>query len=239
MPARSAVERQQARKRQRSAAAPRGISAARPTLSNCNSAASEAREPSRGTPRKKKCPAPSQLHSFAKNAQGVGSETRITLPGETGDKVSGGRDAHDAQGRHHGVRRTAQSAEAGINKGESCQGERKEKYEKDTEGLGNFGHRRRRLGTHSFPLLATKCERVKRTSPRISTPMPAAMNKFCAKNGRSSTKAAKTMNPPRWHHEESGNFHSSTPSIYQNKCGANGKPSVRPEARPIDYFYRT
>ena len=60
------MERQQARRRQRSAAAPRGISAARPTLNSCNSAASDAGEPSSGTPRKKKCPAPSQLHSLPK-----------------------------------------------------------------------------------------------------------------------------------------------------------------------------
>jgi hypothetical protein len=58
-------------------------------------------------------------------------------------------------------------------------------------------------------------------------------------DGSEQYQCSQAKEPPRGHQEESGNFHASTPPVYQNQRGVNGKPSVRLEVRPIDYFYRT
>jgi hypothetical protein len=51
-------------------------------------------------------------------------------------------------------------------------------------------------------------------------------------------KRGKYQKPSRGHHEKPGNFHNFTSLSLTELGRARGKPSVRPEAFPIDSFYR-
>src|ERR1035437_1537013 len=121
---------------------------------------------------------------------------RKSLPGEPAQEVHQNRNRQDAQRRQHGMSRAPRTAQAGIDQREPRGGKRNQENEQNTKRRGCFGKPRNGRVGHLLSLRKRRWDRITRTNPNTSTPVPAVTKPVISEDGRRSAIALRTIPHP-------------------------------------------
>ena len=161
---------------------------------------------------------PDPVPPLAAHIQDVRRTALKSLPRESPHEKYHRRNRHRAQRRHHQVRGAARAAKSRIDQRKSGAGKWHQEDKHQAKRCCRFGKNRAARRRHSCSPRGAGCARITRTSPRISTPMPASTNATLGASRRQQHDGGQDNSPACQKQQKTQKFHRRTPRNARSRC---------------------